>query len=438
MLNACRDVIGCRLLAGILLLFVFLDANTFAHNVPVQLPPPLSVPEAWNVIEESSANVDKLLDEKLPGDVPFQIINQSAAVQYLSVHADQSSKPADIAPLTRQLIAADIRAVLATQPAAVHAAVSSDSIAKVKTAWADERKAMKSLELLYSPQTVQAQVYICPMHPDDRHLDPNGHCSICGMSLVRRHLPASSVYEAPGQPTMKITVEPAPLKVGRRADFKFRLTRADGSPVTMDDLIEMHTKKIHLLINDRSLSDYHHEHPIPTGTPGEYAFSFTPTRPGPYRAWADVIPAATGIQEYVIADLPAQTIGLPLTDRETRFTAIVNRRTYVLNLNTGGKPVSAGRAVIGTIAVTGSDGKPFTQLEPIMGAFAHIVGFFDDGKTVLHIHPYSKAPTGPADRDGPAFAFKFYAPRPGFLRLYGQVQIDGKSQFPAFGVTVLP
>jgi hypothetical protein len=208
--------------------------------------------------------------------------------------------------------------------------------------------------------------------------------------------------------------------------------------VLLDDLLEMHTKKIHLLINDRSLSDYHHEHPTPTGVPGEYAFSFTPEKPGPYRVWADVVPAATSIQEYVVADIPAVTEPAALTDRMTVSTAIVHGRTYVLKLNTGGKPIHAGQTVIGTMAVADADGKPFVALEPVMGAFAHIVGFNEDLKTVLHIHPYSKEPANPADRAGPVFAFKFYAPVAGFYRLYGQVQIDGASQFPPFGVTVLP
>ena len=71
-----------------------------------------------------------------------------------------------------------------------------------------------------------------------------------------------------------------------------------------------------------------------------------------------------------------------------------------------------------------------------MGTFAHIVCFNEDRKTVLHVHPYGREPANDADRGGPAFGFKFYAPEPGFYRIYGQVQIDGQSQFPAFGVTV--
>ena len=73
-----------------------------------------------------------------------------------------------------------------------------------------------------------------------------------------------------------------------------------------------------------------------------------------------------------------------------------------------------------------------------MGTYAHIVCFSEDGKTVIHVHPYGKEPTTPEDRGGPAFGFKFYTPNAGFYRLYGQVQIGGESQFPPFGLTVLP
>ena len=237
---------------------------------------------------------------------------------------------------------------------------------------------------------------------------------------------------------MKMSVFGSPLVVGQRADLKIRLTRNDGSPVSLADLVEMHTKKIHLLINDRSLSDYHHEHPTPTDVPGEYAFSFTPAKPGPYRIWADVVPAASSIQEYVSGDIPATAAPEALSNRETVWTTVVNGRTYELTLNSANQAIHVGQTVIGTISVTDSDGKPFVALEPVMGAFAHIVGFNEDLKTVIHIHPYSKEPTGPTDRAGPVFAFKFCAPQPGFYRLYGQVQIGGVSQFAPFGVTILP
>ena len=85
-----------------------------------------------------------------------------------------------------------------------------------------------------------------------------------------------------------------------------------------------------------------------------------------------------------------------------------------------------------------ADGRPFTQLEPIMGAYAHLVGFADDYRTIVHLHPSGEEPKRPADRGGPTLEFKFYPPRPGFYRFYAQVHVDGKDRFARFGVVVPP
>jgi hypothetical protein len=42
------------------------------------------------------------------------------------------------------------------------------------------------------------------------------------------------------------------------------------------------------------------------------------------------------------------------------------------------------------------------------------------------------------DRAGPGFAFKFYSPAAGFLRLYGQVRVNGADVFVPFNLTIAP
>ena len=103
-----------------------------------------------------------------------------------------------------------------------------------------------------------------------------------------------------GQDTVVATISTdAPLEPGKLAHATLHLRRRTmDHPVTLDQLIETHTRKIHLLIVDQSLVDYHHEHPQPTDTPGDYSFEFTPRKPGPYYAWADLRPLPFGLQEY--------------------------------------------------------------------------------------------------------------------------------------------
>ena len=70
---------------------------------------------------------------------------------------------------------------------------------------------MAELESHYPPETVHTAIFICPMHPLDRHLKPEEKCTLCRMALARRHIPASGVWEKPGEPSIKMTVLSNPL-----------------------------------------------------------------------------------------------------------------------------------------------------------------------------------------------------------------------------------
>lgn len=163
-------------------------------------------------------------------------------------------------------------------------------------------------ELLSKAESLSRD-YTCPMHPDvtGKRVDS---CPKCGMELdqnVRINLfGAGRTVAAPVTVKAAIRTE-GPLKAGVQTKAYLRLTKTDGSPVLLTDLREVHTEKIHLLIIDPSLQDYHHEHPRPADTPGEYSFTFTPKRSGPYRAWADIRTNLTGFQEYAMAEIPAPT-----------------------------------------------------------------------------------------------------------------------------------
>jgi hypothetical protein len=295
----------------------------------------------------------------------------------------------------------------------------------------------------YFPKEVvaQAQIYLetftCPMHRDiiGKRTD---FCPKCGMPLdqMSRLLPSNSGFPSPGQQTVRASVSTAaPLSVGQPVAALLKLQRTNGDPVSPSDLIETHTKKVHLLIVDSSLTDYHHEHPVPTRNPGEYSFSFTPAKPGSYRVWADVRPYPLGLQEYVMTDIPATTPGEPLTNRTVNFKATVDGLNYELILQ---KTVQVGRPALARLRITTVEGKGFRQLEPVMNAFAHLVGFNQDYKTVMHMHPKGLPVLDPAARGGPELKFQIYALRPGFVRLFAQVQIEARSQFVPFGLQIAP
>jgi hypothetical protein len=100
------------------------------------------------------------------------------------------------------------------------------------------------------------------------------------------------------------------------------------------------------------------------------------------------------------------------------------------------KTIQVGRPAFARLRITTADGKHFTQLEPLMGAFAHLVGFNQDYKTVMHLHPKGPLVLDPAARGGPELEFQIYALRRGFIRLFAQVQIEGRSRFVSFGLQI--
>ncbi len=297
-------------------------------------------------------------------------------------------------------------------------------------------KAHFSKEVIAAAQ-VYLETFTCPMHRDvvGKRTD---FCPKCGMPLdqLSRVLPSNSGFPLPGQQTVRASVSTAgPLAVGQPVAALLQLQRTNGDPLLPADLIETHTKKIHLLIVDSSLTDYHHEHPVPTRNPGEYSFGFTPGKPGGYRVWADVRPYPLGLQEYATTDIPATTEAEPLTKRTVNLKSTVDGLNYELIL--APKTIQVGRPALARLRITTADGKGFTRLEPLMATFAHLVGFNEDYKTVMHMHPKGALVLDPTARGGPELEFQIYALRPGFVRLFAQVQIDGRSRFAPFGLQVV-
>ncbi len=239
--------------------------------------------------------------------------------------------------------------------------------------------------------------------------------------------------EAMVKNTVKLSLMPqSAMQAGKPTKITVKLTSLlDNKVLGEANLKEAHTRKLHLLVVDPSLSDYHHIHPVPAKN-GEWTFDFTPLKNGSYRVWADVIPVATGKQEYVETDVGTPAKDKALIDRTTSMTSTIDGYTFNLILDSEPK---AGAAVMGNIIIT-KDGKPFTQLEPVMGAFAHVVGFTEDYNSVLHIHPMGKEPTSDTERGGPKLDFHIEPKTAGFVKLFAQVRIDGKDIFAAFGITV--
>ena len=295
------------------------------------------------------------------------------------------------------------------------------------------------IKSFFPAQTIKAaseaaEKYVCPLHPEvaGRRMSS---CQNCGRELEQQVRLIAGRTNGPycSMQTVRAAIQMnQPLKAGQEASATLLLKRLDGQPVYPTDLIETHTKRIHLLLIDSSLTDFHHEHPTPTTTPGEYAFRLTPRKPGSYLAWADIRPTPMGLQEHAATTIPAEGPGEQLQDRAVKTRAVVDGLVFELAFDQ--PTLLAARSINGRLRVSTADGTGFDQLEPFMAAFAHLVGFHEDLRNVLHFHPKGRPVLNEKARGGPEFEFILYASQPGFVRLFAQVQVGGVSKFAPFGL----
>lgn len=200
---------------------------------------------------------------------------------------------------------------------------------------------------------------------------------------------------ATGEPQITlISTTPSPITAGTPATLAFQLTNAQGHPLGPEDLATTHTEKLHTMIVDRTLTDYHHLHPVYDPARKLFVCSFIPRLSQPYTAWHDFALRGTAEPIHLRTELPAPQgmTNLPAPFITPATDATMQGIHVHLATDT---PLMAGRPAMLTIAATTPDGAPIRDLEPIMGAYAHLAGFSQDGKHFVHSHPLNDTP--PAD-----------------------------------------
>lgn len=386
----------------------FAAEKSAAHGHGATVAAPKSATEAWGQINGRRAELKRLIDAKNLKAVHDATETLTAVVKALP--GVSKDLPADklrraegaVNNLTKALDATHDAADEGDQPFAEKQAKTVEALLKI-------------LAAQYPAEVANAApVAVAASH--DHGEAGHGHASAA-------------------EPTTEIeAISSEPLAAGKAAKIAVRLKdRKTGRPVTAADLDLAHTMKVHLLIVDPSLSDYHHEHPVETA-PGAWSFTFTPRAGGEYVVFADLVPLASKAQEYARGTV--KVAGTPRAlEQKISTSATVDGHRYDLAIEGGKIPLSTGAMV--KVSVKKPDGTPAKNLEPVMGAFAHGVGFTPDLKTVLHVHPLGEEPTSDSQRGGSELSFHIAPAAAGFYKFYVQVRIDGKDRFAGFGINVV-
>lgn len=224
-----------------------------------------------------------------------------------------------------------------------------------------------------------------------------------------------------------------PLVKDRPVFMRADLTAAGGKPLTAENLLVVHTRRLHLLVTDPSLTDYQHIHPESTGVPGEFGFTFTPRSVGRYRAYADFTPRATGRALY--AGTSFEVPGRPDEPRAVEsWRSAVGGIEFALTATD--TPIRINKTMTLTLTMRRMDGA-VPELEVIMDAYAHMVAFDFAQQGFAHLHPQELDPYV-AEVSSLQLSFLLNLPDPGWYRLWAQVLVAGEELFAPFTVEVVP
>jgi hypothetical protein len=236
-------------------------------------------------------------------------------------------------------------------------------------------------------------------------------------------------------PVQATLVSDRPPAQNQETRFVLTLRTASGKPIAPEDLLVAHTRKLHLLVVDPTLQDYQHIHPEPGRRAGEWVFSMTPGRPGVYRVFADFTPVVTQRGLYAAADftVPGEVARVM---RTTNTDCQVRGFRFALE---GPDLFRAGVPVDLRLRIESPGVQKFpVPLQPVMGAFAHVVAF-DEGRTgFAHLHPQETDLSQPPDSLRPVLHFKVTIPQPGRYVIWAQVNLAGEETFVPFWLDVLP
>jgi hypothetical protein len=229
------------------------------------------------------------------------------------------------------------------------------------------------------------------------------------------------------KPTTRLTVLPLEQpQAGKAVTVKSKFNHLKNHYALInEDLKEVVSSRIHLLVIDPTLTDYHHIHPAPLDPSGLFTFQFMPKFSNGYRVWASITPVETGLKEIVRADIGKP--GTTVINRTENREITVDGYRFALGFD---KELKMGEEAKGTLTVTSLSGTA-AALESKMDVYGHVDGFFADYRSAS-----TSQLTKASAADASVLSFTIAPEKSGYLKLFAQVKIGGRMVTAPFGVMV--
>jgi hypothetical protein len=189
-----------------------------------------------------------------------------------------------------------------------------------------------------------------------------------------------------------------------------------GNPVT--DLEVNHEKRLHLIVVDEHLDQYHHLHPDETA-PGQFEIA-SQLEEGTYKAFVDIKPKNLDNEVQPISFI----VGNPDTDDHSHGSLEVDQKLE--------KTIDGNKVTLSTTPLVVNEPVTLTfdvhgaKLEQYLGALGHVVILDEQGEEYLHVHPL--------EEENPVFETQFS--QPGIYKIWAEFQENGKVTTYPFVVEV--
>jgi hypothetical protein len=275
-----------------------------------------------------------------------------------------------------------------------------------------------------------ASSYVCPMHPSIR-ADRPGLCQTCGMTLINV---SSVVSGRHGLDVKWVSGAPRP---GEPARLQLSVERP-GTHERVSEFEDVHERPFHLFVVSWDLEHFAHVHPV-SQPDGSMEVATVLPRSGGYQLYADFLPAS-GFPQLLQQSVFTEGVS-PVSAAPSRARADAIDREIREGVDRGLRiRIEPARLVAGrmeVVAATFEDaatGEPLQDLEPYLGAWGHALIVSADLVDAVHSHPVTPL-TSPG---GPRIFFSQRFPRPGYYRMWVQVQRKGEVATVPFTLQVEP
>lgn len=237
---------------------------------------------------------------------------------------------------------------------------------------------------------------------------------------------------------------------GYSARFEFESAPQAGVPVTLKitplgpdgevvtEVMEAHERLSHLIHVSGDLVRFEHVHPERRAD-GSFTITLTFVEGGPFKLFADYVPAATG--GVVLAEHRVEVAGAARPAQALEPGERVYEEGGTRVRFTPPATLKAGVAARVTFEVEDTlTGQPAADLEPYLGASGHLVIIGEGAERFVHTHPSEEAHGDHAGHGSgelsPKVVFDATFPTAGRYKLWAQVQRAGELTIAPFVVEV--